>query len=55
MQAPFLVGLSMASENIWPALEKRRELDITEAMLKDPPKKGDQSFEMFYYSPSPTQ
>ena len=40
MQGPALVGFSMASEDIWFALAKRRELDITEAMLKDPPKKA---------------
>ena len=47
MQGAFLVGFSMASEDIWSILAKRRELDITEAMLKDPPKRGDESFEMF--------
>ena len=54
MQGPFLVGFSMASGDIWSALAKRREPDFTEAMLKGPLKKGDESYEMFSGSQSPT-
>merc|ERR1739845_307339 len=48
MLGPFLVGASMASENLRSLLWNRSALNIHVDMLKDPPRKRDDSFEMFH-------
>ena len=45
MQGPFIV--SFASEDIDNLLFNRQQLRIDETMLKDPPAKGDDAFEMY--------
>jgi hypothetical protein len=47
MTGPFIVGASMASENIWHLLLHRANYNISAEMIKDPPVKGDESFDMF--------
>jgi len=47
MTGPFIVGASMASENIQGLLVLRKELNITHSMLKNAPEKGDAQYPMF--------
>jgi len=46
MTGPFIVGASMASENILALLQKRKEYNINAAMLQNAPIKGDSQYTM---------
>jgi len=47
MIGPFMVGMSMASENIPNVCFDRARLQVSFEMLHDPPKKGDERYTMF--------
>lgn len=43
---PFIVGASMADEDSWRILSQRAMFNVTEDMLKDPPRIGDPRYPM---------